>query len=498
MRAFSRCFAVLFSLALLLCTPARAEPLTVGLASFPESLQAGLSTNVALNIGRQLMSGLVARNNAGEIVPDLAERWELVNDTTWRFHLRHGVKFHDGVVFTSDDVKYTLDHALDPKSAYGLAGRISAINNVTIVDPYTVDIGTAKPFPTLVVALADIVIEPKLYAEKVGPEAQRRHPIGTGPFAFKSYIPGDRLELVASPDYWRGKPAIEDVIFRLIPEASTRIASLLSGETQIVEEVPVDFIDQVQSNPKLGIAAVSTSVGLILTYDVTKPPFDNPKVREAMDLAVDKELIRKEILKGKGEVLQGQLLTSNTFGFNPEVKARGFDPKRAKQLLAEAGYPNGFTTSISTMSGRYLSDVDIANAVSGMLNEVGIKVNINVMESGIFLKNLGSPARDLGSIYMIGWYSFGDADFAMTWFTQANKRTAWTNPEFDQLFTKARSTNDVEARKAAYARMAEIMHAENPSMFLFGLPTIYGVSKRLTGFSAPPDRVLRLNEAVLH
>jgi peptide/nickel transport system substrate-binding protein len=467
-------------------------------ASFPESLQAGLSTNVALSIGRQFMSGLVARNNAGEIVPDLAERWELINETTWRFHLRHGVKFHDGVVFTADDVKYTIDHALDPKSAYGLLGRISAINSVVIVDAYTVDIGTAKPFPTLVVALADIVMEPKLYAEKVGPEAQRRRPVGTGPFQFKSYIPGDRLELTANADYWRGKPAIDAVTFRLIPEASTRVASLLSGETQIVEEVPVDFIDQVEKNAKLRIDAVSTSVGLILTYDVTKPPFDNPKVREAMDLAVDKELVRKEILKGKGEVLQGQLLTASTLGFNPEVKARSYDPKRAKQLLAEAGYPNGFTTSISTMSGRYLSDVDIANAVSGMLNDVGVKININVMESGIFLKNLGSPARDLGPIYMIGWYSFGDADFALTWFTQANKRTAWTNAEFDQLFLKARSTNDVPSRKAAYARMAEIMHDENPSMFLFGLPTIYGVSKRLSGFAAPPDRVLRLNEAVLH
>jgi peptide/nickel transport system substrate-binding protein len=476
---------------------ARSETLTVGLASFPESLQAGLSTNVSLSVGRQLMSGLVARNNAGAIVPDLAESWELASDTTWRFHLRHGVKFQDGSVFSGDDVKYTLDHALDPKSAYGLIGRISAITHVTVVDPYTVDISTAKPFPTLVVALADIVIEPKLYAEKVGPEGQRRHPVGTGPFAFKSYIPGDRLELVANENYWRGKPAIDNIVFRNIPEASTRVSSLLSGETQIVEEVPVDFIDQVEKNAKLKIDAVSTSVGLILTYDVTKPPFDNPKVREALDLAVDKELIRKEILKGKGEVLQGQLLTSNTLGFNPAIKARPYDPEKAKQLLSEAGYPQGFTTSISTMSGRYLSDVDIANAVSGMLNEVGVKVNINVMESGIFLKNLGSPARDLGPIYMIGWYSFGDADFAMTWFTQANKRTAWTSPEFDRLFTAARSTNDVEARKASYARMAEIMHAENPSMYLFGLPTIYGVSKRLSGFSAPPDRVLRLNEAVL-
>ena len=476
----------------------QAETLSVGLASFPESLQPGLSTNVSLNINRQMMDGLTARDNAGNIVPNLAETWEVLNDTTTRFHLRQGVKFHNGTPFSADDVKYTLDHALDPKNAYGMLGRISAITEVRVVDPKTVDIVTAKPFPTLPVALADILIEPKLYAEKVGVEGQRRRPVGTGPFAFKSYVPGDRIELTANADYWAGKPAIGSVVLRSIPEAATRISSLLAGETQIVEEVPVDLIQQVESNAALKVDSVPTSVGLVLTYDVTKPPFDNPKVREALDYAVDKDLIRKEILKGKGEVLQGQLLTSNTFGHNPAIKARPFDRARAKKLLAEAGYPNGFSTSISTMSGRYLSDVDIANAVSGMLNDVGVKVSINVMEPGIFLKNLGSPARALGPIYMVGWYSFGDADFALTWYSAANRRTAWANPEFDKLFLAARSTNDAAARKAAYDRMDEIMHEENPSMFLFGLPTIYGVSRKLTGFAAPADRVLRLNQVAVH
>ena len=438
---------LLASAAIVCAVSAQAETLSIGLASFPESLQPGLSTNVSLNVNRQMMDGLTARDNAGKIVPNLAEKWEVLNDTTVRFHLRGGVKFHDGSAFSAEDVKYTLDHALDPKNAYGMLGRISAITEVKIVDPKTVDIVTAKPFPTLPVALADILIEPKLYAEKVGAEGQRRKPVGTGPFEFIRYVPGDRIELKANTSYWAGKPSIDGVTLRSIPEAATRISSLLAGETQIVEEVPVDLVQQVEGSSALKVNSVNTSVGLVLTYDVTKPPFDNPKVREALDYAVDKELILKEILKGKGEVLQGQLLTSNTFGHNPAVKARSFDPARAKKLLAEAGFPNGFSTAISTMSGRYLSDVDIANTVSGMLNDVGVKVSINVMEPGIFLKNLGSPARELGPIYMIGWYSFGDADFAMTWYTGTNRRTAWSNPEFDKLFLAARSTNDTAAAR---------------------------------------------------
>ena len=337
------------------------------------------------------MDGLTARDNAGKIVPNLAEKWEVLNDTTVRFHLRGGVKFHDGSAFSAEDVKYTLDHALDPKNAYGMLGRISAITEVKIVDPKTVDIVTAKPFPTLPVALADILIEPKLYAEKAGAEGQRRKPVGTGPFEFTRYVPGDRIELKANPNYWAGKPSIDSVTLRSIPEAATRISSLLAGETQIVEEVPVDLVQQVEGSSALKVDSVNTSVGLVLTYDVTKPPFDNPKVREALDYAVDKDLILKEILKGKGEVLQGQLLTSNTFGYSSAVKARSFDPARAKKLLAEAGFPNGFSTAISTMSGRYLSDVDIANTVSGMLNDVGVKVSINVMEPGIFLKISARP-----------------------------------------------------------------------------------------------------------
>ena len=341
---------LLASAAIVCAVSAQAETLSIGLASFPESLQPGLSTNVSLNVNRQMMDGLTARDNAGKIVPNLAEKWEVLNDTTVRFHLRGGVKFHDGSAFSAEDVKYTLDHALDPKNAYGMLGRISAITEVKIVDPKTVDIVTAKPFPTLPVALADILIEPKLYAEKAGAEGQRRKPVGTGPFEFTRYVPGDRIELKANPNYWAGKPSIDSVTLRSIPEAATRISSLLAGETQIVEEVPVDLVQQVEGSSALKVNSVNTSVGLVLTYDVTKPPFDNPKVREALDYAVDKDLILKEILKGKGEVLQGQLLTSNTFGYSSAVKARSFDPARAKKLLAEAGFPNGFFD-------RYFDDV---------------------------------------------------------------------------------------------------------------------------------------------
>jgi peptide/nickel transport system substrate-binding protein len=214
-----------------------------------------------------------------------------------------------------------------------------------------------------------------------------------------------------------------------------------------------------------------------------------------MDYAIDKPLILKEMLGGTGSLLQGQLLTSNTFGFNPAIKARPYDPAKAKALLAEAGYANGFSTSITTRSGKYLSDVDICNAVAGMLAEVGIKAQVNVVEGGVFSKM--AEAQDLGPAHLVGWYSLGDADFAAVWFTKGSGRSFWVDPEYEKLFLEARTTVDQDKRLAAYHRMMAIMHEANPAIFLYGLPSIYGVSKSLTGFNPPSDKILRLSQTAL-
>ena len=468
------------------------KTLVVAASVFPPSLTSGLSSYQSLALLTQTHDALVYRDDFGKLNPGLATRWERVDDKTMRFHLRQGVKFHDGVELTSEDVAFTINRVLDPQTGYGMLIRVSQVADAKVVDKYTVDIHTKGIFPTLLTGLSDIVIEPKHYYEKVGAKAVPNRPIGTGPFVYQKWTAGDRYELTANKDYWGGAPKFDRLVIREIPDSSVRIASLMAGESHIIQSLPFDLIPQVIGSGGAKVDQVTTTISLVLSFDTRVAPFNNPLVREAFDYAIDKEALRKEILKGTGEILSGQLLTSRTFGFNPDIKARPYDPDKARQLLKEAGYDGAKPFPITTQSGKYASDIDLCNAIVGMLGNVGVSATIKVVEGGVWVQMAG--ANQPGPMYLVGWYSLGDGDFCTTWYTSGSKRAQWTNDEYEKLFIAARSTNDSDARLKAYRRMMEIMHAENPSVFLFGLPSLWGVSKSIKGFNSPPDEVFRLSK----
>lgn len=470
--------------------------LVVGVGYFPATLDTGEPSYGALSLHVQMMDPLIARNNDMKLVPSLATSWQVVNPTTWRLTLRQGVQFHNGDPFDADSVKFTLDRIIDPQRTHSLRRRISLIQEVRIIDPFTIEIITTKPFPTLPRGLSDIVIEPKAYITQKGEDAQRQHPIGTGPFRFVEWVPGDHLLLKANDAYWGGRPSIDTVLIRYIPEASTRVAALLAGEAHIIEEVPVDLLPQVEAGRDTKIFAASTTVALCLTMDTTRGgPFANSKVRLAMDYAINKPLIWKEILNGHGRVLDGQLATQHTFGYNPSIRSRPYDPEKAKALLAEAGYPDGFATSITTRSGKYLSDVEITTAISGQLAKIGVQAEVNIVESGVFSKMV--QKHDMGPMHIVGWYSLGDADFSTVWFTQDSGRAYWKNDEYEELFVKARTTVDDQEREKIYHRMMEILHEENPAVFLFELPSIFGQSTRVQNWVGRGDKLLNLTRVSL-
>jgi peptide/nickel transport system substrate-binding protein len=468
------------------------KTLTVGASVFPDSLRSGTSSYASLSLLEQTNDPLLARDNKGDLHPALATSWEPIDPTTMRFHLRQGIKFSDGGDFTADDVVFTINRVIDPKNAYAMLSRIGQVQSATAVDKYTVDIKTKTVFPTLLRGLSDIIIEPQHYYEKAGPDAVASHPIGTGPFIFQEWVPGDHYTLTANKTYWGGAPKFDKLVIRTIPDGSTRVASLVTGESQIIEEVPIDLIDQVNESGTAKVDEISTTVGLVLTFDPTIKPFDDPKVREAFDYAIDKPLILKQILKGQGEILQGQVLTKGVLGWNPDLQARPYDPAKAKKMLRDAGYDFNTPVPITTQNGKYASDTDICNAVAGMLNQIGVKATVNVVEGGVFQQM--STAQKLGALYMIGWYSVGDADFASVWYTKGGYRTKWVDPEYERLFVAARSTTDVAERIRDYHQMMEILNQQTPSLFLFGLPSLYGVGNDITGFGAAADKLLRLTQ----
>ncbi|AJY45050.1 ABC transporter substrate-binding protein [Martelella endophytica] len=474
---------------------AQGSDLVVAVQGLPDSLITGFSSFASLSVIKQMLESLVSRQNDGSLVPGLAASWEAKDDSTWLFHLREGVVFHDGKPFTAADVKFTLDYVLDPENNYGSRARISQISSVEIVDDTTVRIVTDGPFPTLLNGLSNIVIEPKHYVESVGRDGMTTKPMGTGPFVLNEWTPGDRISFTAFEDYWGEPPASATLTLRQVPEGSTRVASLMAGEVAIAEELPIDLLGTIDKSGTAVVDAVESTVGLLLTFDTSLKEFSDPRVRQALNYAVNKQAILDKLLMGRGTVLQGQMLTSNTFGFNPDLEPFSYDPEKAKALLAEAGYPDGFETSITTRSGKYLADVDICNVIAAMFGDVGVKTTVNVVEQGVYSKM--STAHNMGPMHMVGWYSLGDADFAMVWFTQASGRAYWENDEYEKEFVAGRSTVDTEARLAAYHRMTEIMHEECPAVFLFGLPTVYGKSTGLEGWGAPSDKILRMHDAKL-
>ena len=324
------------SLALLGGAPALAQGTTLAVAAqgLPDSLITGFSSFASLNLISQMLEPLVATDAHGKLVPRLAISWTPESPDTWRFRLREGVKFHDGKPFSADDVKFTLDYIIAPKSLYGTKARISRIDNVTVVDGSTIVIKTKGPFPTLLNGLTNIPIEPKHYVESAGRSGMTAAPMGTGPFKLARWVPGDRVEFTANPIYWGGKPQIERLVIRQVPEGSTRVATLLAREVAISEELPIDLLSTVDKSRDAAVVSVESTVGLLLTFDTRKGPLADRRVRLAMNLAIDKQAILDRLLLGRGTLLQGQMLTSNTFGFNPDLKPFPYDPKRAKALLA--------------------------------------------------------------------------------------------------------------------------------------------------------------------
>lgn len=469
--------------------------LNIAAAVFPDSLRAGTASFASLSLLNQTNEMLVSRDNKGDLHPTLATKWEQIDPLTLRFTLRQGVKFTDGVEFTAEDVAFTIKHVLDPQAAYAQAARINQIATAVVVDKYTVDIKTKVVFPTLLRGLSDIIMQPKHYSEKVGINGFANRPMGTGPFVFREWVPGDHYTLTANKSYWGGAPKVDKVVIRTIPDGATRVASLVAGESDIIEEVPIDLIDQVNASGSAKIDQIPTTVGLVLTFDPQIKPLNNPRIREAFDYAIDKPLILKQILKGQGDILQGQVLTKDALGFNPDLKARPYDPEKARQILKEEGFDFSMPIPITTQNGKYVSDTDICQAIAGMLNKIGVKATVNIVEGGVFQQM--NNALKFGPLYMVGWYNLGDADFATVWYTKAGLRTHWYNEDYEKMFVAARSTNDVNERIRIYREMGALAYRENPSIFLFGLPSIYGVAKNVKGFGAAADKILRLSQAEL-
>ena len=432
------------------------------------------------NILFNMFDTLVTRDAQGQFQPALALSWSNPDPNTWQFKLRQGVSFHNGEPFDANAVKFTFERALDPNFKAPYYSRIAQIKAIEVVDKDTVNFKTEQPFPTMLYSLYEqafpaAIVPPKYVAEN-GPDALARKPVGTGPYRFVEWRKDDRVVMEANPAYWGGAPKIKTVTWRPIPEVRTRIAELKSGGVDIIGDVPPEDIPSLDRGDTK-IANVASEVLYFFGFDTLKPtPLQDRRVRQAINYAVDVNAIQKAILDGYGQRIAVTLPKGAT-AYDDSVPPYPYDPAKAKALLAEAGFANGFSIPLTARQGRYLKDKELMEASIGFLAKVGIKVEAHYLEPGVWAQVSEKKARE-GLIF--GGWSGTDPD--LVWYPllyTGQYQSYYSNKALDALLDKGRTTIDPAQRTAIYREAAQIIKEDAPLVSMLQAPLIYGLSRRL-------------------
>jgi peptide/nickel transport system substrate-binding protein len=389
---------------------AGAVTLKVGAASGVNSLDPHFHNETPTNSANaNIFDGLVNFDKDLNPYPVLAESWEITNDTTWQFKLRRGVKFHNGNAFNADDVVWSFNRCKTGKKS-GFKGSLSAIKAIEKVDDFTVNVITNKPFPILLQKLSYLRIMDQEYSSKLSDEELGLKPVGTGPYKLTRWNRGQSLILEANPEYFLGKAAIDRVEVRPLTNDSARVAAMLSNAVHLINRVPVRDVKRIKSNPQI---QYYMRPGLRLIYlqmdhmrdkspyvtGVATNPFKDVRVRKALYFGINEDAIVKHIMGGFAEPA-GQFYPSAVNGHNPDIKRPAYNPEKAKALLKEAGYENGFTVVLDSPNDRYINDEKIAQAVASSLAKIGITVKVNAIPKATFFPK----ANDTDSSFnLIGW-----------------------------------------------------------------------------------------------
>ncbi|MDN3448679.1 ABC transporter substrate-binding protein [Planococcus sp. APC 3906] len=414
--------------------------------------------------------------------PDLAESWENVDDKTWSFKLKEGVKFHNGEDLTADDVKYTLERIAKDDTLLE-HGNYNQIQEVKVLGDYEFEIITKNPEPALLNRLSRLGsgILPKDYIETEGWEVFLEQPVGTGPYKFKEWKKDDRLTLEANTEYFGEAPKWEEVVFRSIPEDSTRVSELLTGGVDVAVNIPPTDVERINNTD--GVKAVQSPTQRVMMFTLRTDEGSvtgDPKVREAIDLAIDKQAIVDSLLEGAGTVTRTRVTPGNV-GANEDLYGKSlYDPEKAKQLLEEAGHADGFELALSAPNGRYLKDKETVELVTAMLSEVGITVNLELMEWSAF--NQKYQEKGFGEMFYIGYgNSMFDASLALDRLTteEAAGESDYNNPEVNDLLLAAEQNMDADERAQQYQKAQELIAEDRPQIYMFQLDAITGINERL-------------------
>ncbi len=406
--------------AILLCAPlARAADISIALGSDVTSMDPhyhNLTPNN--NVAEHIFETLVTKDPRSKLKPALADSWRAVDDLTWEFKLRKGVKFHDGGDFTAQDVVFSLDRVPNvPNSPSSFATYSKQITEKIIVDPYTIRFKTAAPYPLMPNDMSTIFILSARSAKGATTEDfnSGKAAIGTGAFKFVRYAKGDRIELVRNDAYWGPKAAWEKATLRIITADPTRVAALLAGDVRAIENVPTADIARISKSADLTLYRTVSHRLMYIHLDsnrdrtpfvtakdgksLEKNPLKDLRVRRAISKAINRQALVERVMEGAA-VTTGQLMPEGLFGYNSALKPEPYDVEGAKKLLAEAGYPDGFAMTLHAPNDRYVNDEQIAQAIAQMLARAGIFTKVEAMPSSVYFTRASKLEF---SFMLLGW-----------------------------------------------------------------------------------------------
>ncbi|MFN8533227.1 MAG: ABC transporter substrate-binding protein [Dehalococcoidia bacterium] len=447
----------------------QSQPFTlrVGAASLQATLDA--QAIIGQNPRRYgIYEGLLGQDETGKLIPALASEWKNLNPTTWQFKLAPNRKFSDGNPVTAEDIAWSWNRAINPENKLGITGRLGTLDKAVVVDAQTVNLITKTPDALLPKRAAAVVIMRKAWVESVPPGDLTVKAVGAGPYMVREFIAGDRLVLVPNPNY-PVKPFATELIVRSVPEASARLAGLRTGELDLIGGIPLSNAEQLKTagfqiyNFNQG----STS-GAIMFTNLLDQPTRHKEVRQAFNYAIDKDSIVKNIYLNYTKPT-GQLVQSTTTGYNPNIKPYPYDPAKAKQLLAQAGYPNGFKIKIdATISNPELQAMFLF--IQDAFRSIGVDSELITSADPQF-----NTDRFYGRVARNPVFSQGlvnspamDADFAISWFrsTRPESERWYINPAFDTVYDASTQELDEKKREVLLQQALQILHDDAPFLYL--------------------------------
>ncbi len=416
----------------------------------------------------------------------LAESWEF-QGKKWVFYLRKGIRFHDGSPFTSKDVIFSINRMRSDRNS--LQGEnFKDVVEMEAPDDYTVVFVLKQPNAVFLDRVQNRFILSKAAAEKYGDQMDQ-HAIGTGPYKFVSFQRGGNFVVTRNDGYWGAKPEIKEIIVRKVTEEAARVAGLEAGQADVINNVPIHDVPRVEHNPRIRVEKVEGLRMFFLALNPAFKPFDDKLVRQAVNYSVDANAIVKNIFEGNGFVLNGPL-GPHVIGYDPSHKRYPYDPKKARELLAKAGYPNGVDVKLYFSAGRFSQDREVCQVVAAQMEKGGFKVEPVSQEWAIFWGLSGVNGGKL-PFYYIGRGSLVDADtlYDQYFRTGTTKRVSYSNPEFDKLIEEEQKTGDNKKRVALLQQGGKILMEEVPFVPLYNLADLYGVARNVVWKARPDEKI---------